>query len=224
VRDLAWAQRAVLDAMGIGHLRAVIGPSMGGMVALQWAIEYPGQADLVVAVSAPMTFTPAQRAGMLASSMAITSDPSWMFGEYADHGVQPVVGMAMAQQGLATLSQGRLLLFALGWTSYVAQASRYDANHYLWLIDLHQGYALGAEQGGTAAALRRVRARVVLLGSSDDEFITPSSTRADGRALQAASVASRVEIFRGAHGHFSCIEDTAAFAGVLAAEVKRVTP
>jgi homoserine acetyltransferase len=130
----------------------------------------------------------------------------------------------MAQQGLAALTEGRLLLFTLGWPTWVAQASRCDANHYLWLIDLHSRWDLGSEQGGRAAALGHVRARVVLLGSSDDEFITPRSTRADGRSLQAASVASRVEIFHGAHGHFSCIEDTGAFAATMAAEVKRVTP
>lgn len=224
VRDLVWAQRAVLDKLGVTRLRAVIGPSMGGMVAMQWAIEYPGAADLVVAVSSPMTFSALERMGFQASALAIRSDASWMWGDYQSHGVQPVVGVAMAQQGLATLAQGRVLLFALGWPAYLAEASRSDANHYLWLIDLHSGWDLGAEHGSRQAALRRARSRVVLIGATDDEFITPARVRADGRELAAASLSHSVEIFRGTHGHYSCIEDTAAFAGALATEVRRVTP
>ena len=52
IRDMVESQRGLLDTLGIGRLRAVVGASMGGMQALQWAVSHPHRMDRVVAMTA----------------------------------------------------------------------------------------------------------------------------------------------------------------------------
>src|SRR3954469_15699296 len=51
IRDNLKAVRALLDTLGIPHLRAVIGFSMGAQQAFQWAVSYPTYMDRIVATS-----------------------------------------------------------------------------------------------------------------------------------------------------------------------------
>lgn len=48
--DLANSQKALLESLGIRHLRAAMGPSLGGMVAIQLAVHHPDFLDLCVGV------------------------------------------------------------------------------------------------------------------------------------------------------------------------------
>lgn len=52
IRDMVESQRRLLDALGIGSLHAVVGASMGGMQAVQWAVSHPGRAARLVAMTA----------------------------------------------------------------------------------------------------------------------------------------------------------------------------
>lgn len=56
IRDMVESQRRALDRLGIGQLSAVVGASMGGMQALQWAVSHPARMDRVVAMT-PMART-----------------------------------------------------------------------------------------------------------------------------------------------------------------------
>ncbi|MCO5166806.1 MAG: alpha/beta fold hydrolase [Planctomycetes bacterium] len=226
VRDMVRAQRAVLDALGVRRLVAVIGPSMGGMIAWQWAVEFPDFMDLVVPASAPVTFTEAQRAGMRSAALAVRSDPQWAFGGYADAGTDPSFGVAMAMHGLSAIAAGPMAQwrFWLDLPRHLADARRYDANHYLWLLDLHVGWDLGAELGSREAAYRRVRARVLVLGSQDDDFVTPTDLRQATGELQAAGGSARLVLVAGRNGHLSVLEDARLFGPALAQELARVAP
>src|SRR5215472_16132056 len=51
VRDIAAAQKALLDHLGVRHLVAVAGPSYGGYQAFQWAVAYPDFMDAIVPVN-----------------------------------------------------------------------------------------------------------------------------------------------------------------------------
>ncbi len=56
IRDMVESQRRALDTLGVGRLAAVVGASMGGMQALQWAVSHPARMDRVVAMT-PMART-----------------------------------------------------------------------------------------------------------------------------------------------------------------------
>ncbi len=49
IGDMVRAQRLLLDSLGLGHLAAVVGGSMGGMQALEWALRYPEMMQRIVA-------------------------------------------------------------------------------------------------------------------------------------------------------------------------------
>jgi homoserine O-acetyltransferase len=97
VGDWTRAQRALLDELGVGRLRAIVGGSVGGMNVLEWAKQYPDDVDLLAPVAAAARLD-AQALGLDAiARRAITSDPNWNGGDYYG-GPAPERGLALARQ------------------------------------------------------------------------------------------------------------------------------
>src|SRR5438046_7223476 len=83
MRDMVQSQYKLLkDKLGIDHVVTVIGPSMGGMQALQWGVSYPEFMESLVAL-VPLARTPAWSVVVVdASRKAIMLDPAWNNGNY----------------------------------------------------------------------------------------------------------------------------------------------
>jgi homoserine O-acetyltransferase/O-succinyltransferase len=83
IRDMVTSQyRLLTEHLGINHVVAVVGPSMGGMQALQWGVSHPDFMDSIVAL-VPLTKTPAWTVAVLeATRKAIMADPAWNQGNY----------------------------------------------------------------------------------------------------------------------------------------------
>ncbi len=96
IRDMVRAQKIWLDALGIPSLYAVIGGSMGGMQALQWAIEFPGYARRIIAMATTWRESAQAIAFNEVGRQAIMQDPDWKHGDYAA-GAGPRVGLAIAR-------------------------------------------------------------------------------------------------------------------------------
>ena len=97
VRDLVEVHRALLAELGIDHLLAAIGGSLGGMQVIQWAIDYPDELDgaLVIAASAHLS---AQNIAFSAVAReSIMSDPDFAGGDYYGTGASPDRGLAIAR-------------------------------------------------------------------------------------------------------------------------------
>jgi homoserine O-acetyltransferase len=112
VGDWSRTQRRLLDHLGVGRLRAVVGGSVGGMNVLDWAARYPDDADLIVPVAAAARLDPQCLALDAIARRAITTDPNWQGGEYYGSGHTPVDGLALARQ--------------LGHVMYLSKASMAD--------------------------------------------------------------------------------------------------
>jgi homoserine O-acetyltransferase len=84
IRDMVNSQqKLVADKLGIKRLVTVVGASMGGMQALQWAVSYPDMMDSVVPII-PLGRTPAWTTGVLEMlRQSIMADPRWNGGNYA---------------------------------------------------------------------------------------------------------------------------------------------
>jgi homoserine O-acetyltransferase len=108
IKDMIKAQKILLDSLGITHLKAIIGGSMGGMQALRFAVEYPGFAECII----PLATTHKTRAGVIAVNKimkdAILADPEFKNGEY-----DPV---QITKNGLRGLEIARMMGF-LGYIS-----------------------------------------------------------------------------------------------------------
>ena len=97
IGDQVRAELALMDALGIGQVASVLGGSMGGARALEWAV---GHADrirsaLVLAVGARAT---ADQIGIQSTQItAIKADPDWLGGDYYGTG-RPTTGMGIARR------------------------------------------------------------------------------------------------------------------------------
>ncbi|WP_311170321.1 homoserine O-acetyltransferase MetX [Halobellus ordinarius] len=97
VDDWTRSQRLLLDELGVGRLHAVIGGSVGGMNALDWAKRYPDDVRYVISVAAAARLDAQCLALDAIARRAITTDPNWNGGDYYG-GEHPKDGLALARQ------------------------------------------------------------------------------------------------------------------------------
>ncbi|HZQ14503.1 MAG TPA: homoserine O-acetyltransferase, partial [Pseudolabrys sp.] len=97
IRDMVRAQAMLLDALGIQTLLAVIGGSMGGMQALQWAASYPERVRAVIPIACAAYHSAQNIAFHEVGRQAIMADPDWRGGEYQLFGTTPSKGLAVAR-------------------------------------------------------------------------------------------------------------------------------
>lgn len=85
MRDIVTAQYHLLARLGVTHLIAVAGPSMGGRQAFQWAVTYPEFVDGIVPVaSSPKGLGKDDAVEHLV--LRLSTDPNWNNGWYYEHG------------------------------------------------------------------------------------------------------------------------------------------
>ena len=96
IGDMVNAQRYLIDALGIARLYAVAGGSMGGMQALQWAIEYPDRVGSVLFLASTPRSSVQTIAFNETGRQAIYADPHWNHGDYYGHTL-PTSGLAVAR-------------------------------------------------------------------------------------------------------------------------------
>ncbi|HID49215.1 MAG TPA: homoserine O-acetyltransferase, partial [Chromatiales bacterium] len=97
VRDWVRSQARLADVLGITAWAAVIGGSLGGMQALQWAIDFPDRLRHALVIAAAPKLS-AQNIGFNeVARQAIMSDPDFHEGHYYEHGVIPRRGLMLAR-------------------------------------------------------------------------------------------------------------------------------
>ncbi|GLY17553.1 homoserine O-acetyltransferase [Kineosporia rhizophila] len=198
VRDQVAAERALADQLGIGRWALVVGGSMGGMRALEWAVTEPERVERLYVLASTPAATGDQIAWCSAQLMAIRSDANFRGGDYYDAGPGqgPHAGLGVARRIAHTtyrseaeinLRFGRLPQQGenpLGGGGRFAVESyldhhanklthRFDANSYLVLTEAMNSHDVGRGRGGVAAALGRVTARSAVAAISSDRLYTP---------------------------------------------------
>jgi homoserine O-acetyltransferase len=99
VTDWTEAQRLVLDRLGIPHLHAVTGGSVGGMNVLEWAKRHPDHVRRIIPIAAAARLDPQCLALDAIARRAITSDEAWNGGDYyGDDRPSPTDGLGLARQ------------------------------------------------------------------------------------------------------------------------------
>ena len=192
IRDMVQSQyRLLKDKLGIDHVVAVIGPSMGGMQALQWGVSYPDFMDSLVAL-VPLARTPAWSVLVVdASRKAIMLDPAWKGGEYTSPPVEgirlwrDIVGFAAARTPELYRYQFPQPLDVLPWlkTQEDAQSALFDANDYIyqtWAYETHDVSTTPGMNGDYVKALRTIKAKTLIMTGTKD-LLNP-----EWEALEAA--------------------------------------
>ena len=193
IRDQVDVQRALTDHLGIDRWAAVIGGSMGGMQALEWAITYPDRLDRVAVLAAPAISNADQIALNSVQLEAIRMDPTFAEGDYYDADEGPYQGLALARRMALLNYRSPTELndrFERSWQSGVSPLGgggryavesyldyhgnkftrRFDANSYLTLVSAMSSHDIGRGRGGTVEALRRATARALVLGIDSDRL------------------------------------------------------
>ena len=98
VRDLVAVHRALVAHLGIERLHAVVGGSLGGMQALQWALDFPEEVERIVLVCATSRLTAENLALSAVAREAILTDPDFQGGDYPGTGRRPDRGMGLARR------------------------------------------------------------------------------------------------------------------------------
>jgi homoserine O-acetyltransferase len=80
VRDLVTVQRALLAHLGVRRVHAAVGGSLGGMQALQWALDHPDELDRAVLVCASAQLSAQNLAFSAVARRAILGDPDFRAG------------------------------------------------------------------------------------------------------------------------------------------------
>lgn len=111
VKDMIRAQKQLLSSLGIHHLKAIVGGSLGGMQALQFAIDYPNFADRIITMAATYATRPWAVAFNKVAMEAIRRDPRFENGNYEKS--------AFTVDGLDGLAIGRIA----GHISYLSPDS-----------------------------------------------------------------------------------------------------
>ncbi|RAN78109.1 homoserine O-acetyltransferase [Bacillus sp. SRB_336] len=97
IRDSVHAEARLADALGVRSWHAVIGGSMGGARALEWAVTYPERVRRCAVVAACAASTAEQIAFAQAQVLAIRQDPHFAGGDYYD-GAAPTLGLGLARR------------------------------------------------------------------------------------------------------------------------------
>ncbi|MFB1295365.1 homoserine O-acetyltransferase [Mycobacterium sp. pW049] len=192
IRDQVAADVAALERFGITEVAAVIGGSMGGARALEWAVGYPEsvRAALVLAVGARAT---ADQIGTQSTQVAaITSDPNWQGGDYHDTGRSPDAGLEIARRFAHLTYRGETELderfgndaqpgedpgcggryCVQSYLEYQGRKllARFDAGTYVTLTDALSSHDVGRDRGGVDAALRGCPVPTVVGGITSDRL------------------------------------------------------
>jgi homoserine O-acetyltransferase len=94
--DQAQLQSQLLDHLGIGKLHAVVGASVGGLIALTFATRFPDRVKHVISIAAGYKTTVLNRLILFEQILAIENDPHFNGGDYYD-GPGPLYGLALAR-------------------------------------------------------------------------------------------------------------------------------
>jgi len=97
VRDLVNVHRALLRELGVKRLVATVGGSLGGMQALQWAIDHPDEMDGAMIIAASARLTAQNIAFSAVAREAIMRDPDFAGGDYYGNPRGPDRGLALAR-------------------------------------------------------------------------------------------------------------------------------
>ena len=97
VQDWVNSQKVLMDNLGINKWQFVIGGSLGGMQAFQWALDYPDYIDNAIIIAAAPKLTAQNIAFNEVARQAIMNDPDWCEGNYLKENKIPKRGLALAR-------------------------------------------------------------------------------------------------------------------------------
>jgi homoserine O-acetyltransferase len=241
IRDQVAAQAAFADRLGITRWAAVIGGSMGGMQALEWAIMFPERVERLAVIAAPPVTTADQVALNSVQIEAIRSDPLFRGGYYyeAADGEGPHRGLALARRMALLNYRTRHDLnarFARSWQSDISPLGaggrfavesyldfhgnrftrRFDANSYITVVEAMNSHDIARDRGSVAAALDAVTARTLVVGIDSDRLFPVEGQEVIAHGIRGNIDGGRPVVIGSQYGHDGFLIEGALIGAQLA--------
>ena len=188
IRDMVKAEIQFSDVLGIEKYRLAVGPSLGGMRSLEWAVQLPHRVGAICTIGSSAVATGDQIGTWSIELRAIKTDPNFNNGDYYEQDAGPIAGMGIARR-IAHLTYrteaemdirfGRELQgddtgrYAVeSYLDHQADklAHRFDANTYIALTEAMISHDIGRGRGGVAAALESISVPVVAVSIDTDRL------------------------------------------------------
>ncbi|MFB6086700.1 MAG: homoserine O-acetyltransferase [Halodesulfurarchaeum sp.] len=229
ITDWVRAQARLLDELDVGTLHAVVGGSVGGMNALEWARTYPERVERIVAVATAFRVDTQNLALDSIARRAITQDPNYQGGEYyggpgpedglglarrighvqylSKDSMQNRFGRRAADRMLAGLEDPTAEAFeyrdVASYLDYNASTftDRFDANSYLYLLRAMDEYEFARGHATPAEALADFEGSALVLSYTGDWQFTVEQGREVADAFEAAGASVTFERIVDDYGH-----------------------
>ncbi|WP_018682261.1 homoserine O-acetyltransferase MetX [Actinokineospora enzanensis] len=229
IREQVAAEVALADALGITRWAAVLGGSMGGMRALEWAVDLPDRVATLLLLACPAAASAEQIAWASPQLHAIRADPDWHDGDYYDKPHGPLLGLGVARRiahvtyrsepeladrfGRDHQEDGRYAV-----ESYLDHHAdklfhRFDAGSYVLLTEAMNNHDIGVDRGGIEAALARVTARTVVAGVDSDRLYPLYQQERLAAGIPTAE--GDLRVITSSAGHDGFLTETAQLAALL---------
>jgi homoserine O-acetyltransferase len=226
--DMVNAQVKLIDHLGIDKVYAVLGGSMGGMLALQWAALHPERVKCVIPIAATLKHSPQQIAFNEVGRQAIMADPAWNGGDYYGKAI-PEHGLAVARMlGHITYMSNESMekkfsrrvkgdtggfqfspdFEVEGYLQYRGQnfVKRFDANSYLYITKAMDFFDLSGEKLFEKGDLGQTKFLVIAFKS---DWLYPSSQSQNMvRQLKMHHVDATYCEINASYGHDSFLIET----------------
>ncbi len=238
VRDMVRAQVRLADHLNVHRWHSVIGGSMGGMQALEWAITYPGRVASLAVVGTCVQSTAQQIAWGAIGRRAIRLDPKWRGGDYYDAAIGdgPWQGLAIARMvAQVTFRSDNVFTDRFGrdladmdaenngiglWDKFEVERyldhhgdrliRRFDANSYLLIGKAMDLHDVARGRGGLDKAMARITAPTLALGISSDILYPAYQQRQICDLVSRNGVRAKYAEITSPHGHDAFLIDLAA--------------
>jgi len=207
ITDMVRAQYKLMQYLTIDKWLAIVGGSMGGMQALQWAVDYPDSSVSIIAIATASSLSPQAIAFDWVGREAIMSDPNWNNGNYED--IIPEKGLATARMlahitylsdksmdikfgrrmgNSETNSKNFTKNFQVeSYLAYQGQrfVERFDANSYLYITRAMDFFDLSNKTNGDlASALSSSESKFLLISFTSDWLFSPEESKKIVHALR----------------------------------------
>src|SRR5512138_2939422 len=227
IRDMVRAQHALAAALGIRRVRMVIGGSLGGMQALEWAFSYPELVDSVVFIASTARHSAWCIGLSEAQRQAIYADPRWKGGRY-DPADPPSDGLAAARM-MAMLSYRSQPSFEMrfgrrqqaedtyaveSYLRYQGQqlVDRFDPATYVTLTRAMDTHDVGRGRGDVDQVLRGIRQPMLVVSIDSDVLYWPAEQREVARLVPGA----RFAVLDSPQGHDAFLIDVDRLSELVA--------
>ncbi len=247
VVDWVRSQKLLAQALGIDKFAAIVGGSLGGMQAMQWAIDYPEHVHAVLAIASAAKLSAQNIAFNEIARQAIVNDRNFQGGNYVEGSTNPETGLGLARMighvtylsddGMAErfgreLKSGDLDTAARDVEFQVESYLRYqgrsfsqsfDANTYILMTRALDYFdPAHAFDGDLVAAFEAVQAKFLVVSFTSDWRFSVARSREIVDALIAARKNVASAIIQSAHGHDSFLLPLPRYLDVLGTYLGRV--